>query len=447
MKLVKSKIRKERHYSTARLFAVRNVLAAIKEAEEKGAEQGITLPSEQREMEDKNAAYKRKARLFVAFLLIQATNTDEDVSDIKRDLDRCFKTDVEVTPYIEQRIGLSIDELGRVFLSDGQHRFMHYLRDFFDGKLGIPLNMDFGDVDTNDAMQSVFEGIVLEDGEGNDKSNKELFITDIEDEIKQNMLDLPVSASVVKANSHEARVSLFISMNTMTNINTADIDHALFGNTAMWKAITEFFATFKQIEDGDKLTTPSGKIYNVSDTAAIQILIATKTTIKTFVPMVAHIGLLTILKRQMVKNYQWQYSGQNQAAQTKAFFDATKKMSYEECVEFMIKVTDSIVKVGRDMFKGDINTMKTLYTCRSLIVGQIHALANYKMHAIPKNEFNLIARGITNAISKNGYQLTPTGVKYEAKYFNNGHHSRKKNEMFFKLVSEAYDMRVERGDK
>ena len=149
----------------------------------------------------------------------------------------------------------------------------------------------------------------------------------------------------------------------------------------------------------------------------------------------------------MVKNHQWQYSGQNQAAQTKAFFDATAKMSYEDCIKFMTDITDCVVKVSKDIFNSNSDTMQQLYTCRSLLVGQIHALANYKAHSISNCEFKLISQGITNAIGLSGYQLTPNSPKYEAKYFNNGHHSRKKNEMFLNLVCEAHEMRKGRGDK
>lgn len=400
----------------------------------------IKIPVEQREMENKNKAYYKKAKSFIGFLMIQSFVADDDITGMTKVLQGAFGVNVTVIGGVPQLIGISIDADGNIYLSDGQHRFLNYLMDFIQGNFAIEYGFDFGNKFMNDSMRSIFDNIKLEDGDGTEDSQKKISIQIFEEADWKKLVGLNLTAATVQTDDDDERASLFVSMNTATPIRPCDIDHAIYAKYNMWIAIEEVRNTLDTItKNTEYVTFDCGKTYDNEEARILRTLFYAP--MRTLVPMVTHMGLLTFLPKNITKKYQWQYTNQTQVEQVRAFFTGTHSMTLEECRAFLAKIMDEIIKIGEICYEGDFNMMDSAKGLKSLLVGQLHAQANAKKCGISKKEFKEKAAGITADIIDNAYR--PIGHPedkdpFGRNDFNNAHHNRKKNELFLNwLVAEC----------
>lgn len=398
----------------------------------------VMIPREQRKMENKGAEYKKKSESFVAHLLIHAFLEGVVDDKMRKTLRSTFGDDIVVVQGVPQFIGISIDEDGYIYLSDGQHRFLHYIMDFIRGDMVLRYDTDFGNDFINDAMKILFNAVELDIGEGKTNSDKYISKNMLAPSHMEKILNTQVIAAVVEAVDEDERAALFIAMNSCTPIKQVDLDNAAFGRYNMWQCIESIMNALEAV-DCDKnecVTFEFKKKYNAEDTKILKTLFYAK--MRTLVPIVAHAGLLTYLSDKQRREYQWKYSTQSQAEQVRVFFKATEKMSRKACDKLLIKMMNDVIKIGRKIYGGDIDTMKHVKSMKSLLVGQMHAMNTCDLD---ESEFFEIAFNISNELVYN-YVYTPGDGSKEcpAAYFNNGHHSRTKNEKFYNLVMAAANM-------
>ena len=121
-------------------------------------------------------------------------------------------------------------------------------------------------------------------------------------------------------------------------------------------------------------------------------------------------------------------------------------MSVAECQKLLMKMVNDVLAIGSIMYVDDENDMVTVRGCKSLLVGQMHAM-RHKPANITKDEFADITASLCIAL-KRGYVPANGGrgkqcLPYDNAYFNNGHRIRSKNELFAKWVAEEYAKRKE----
>ena len=398
----------------------------------------VFIPREQRKMESKNSPeYKKKATAFVSSLLIHAFCDTKFSNKLHKTLADAFGNDVVLENGVPQFIGLSVDENGIIYLSDGQHRFLHYLMDFLNGDLVIAYNTKFNSDFTERAMKELFDCVELAEGDGHKVENKTISIDMLSEEDKAMLMNIRVIAAVVESIDEEERAALFVAMNSCTPIKQHDLANASYGRNKAWQSIESVNASLAAV-DCDKnegVTFECGKRYNANDARILRNLFYAP--MSTFVPIVAHAGLLTYLnKKQRNGEYQWLYSSeQSQADQVRNFMKVTENMSREECDKLLVKMMDDIVKIGHKIYEDRDDVMKQAKGMKSLLVGQMHAMHN---SGLSKNEFYQIASEITFDLTiRHVYKPEGATRDYTAAYFNNGHKSRSKNELFCKWVMAA----------
>ena len=400
----------------------------------------VLVPKEQRDVKDTGVAYRKKRDAFLAHVLTHAF-TESDISDeVKATLQETFGNDIEIHNGTVQFVGISVDADGYVYLSDGQHRFLHYLADFFSGVAKLKPEADYGNDFLNRAMDDLFDRIEMEDGEG----SRDKLVIDIDvfdEEALDRIYSQRVLAQFVKAKDEEERAALFVAMNTGTQPTQADLDKANFGKENMYQAIAEVHKNLDSTKIGEPVTFDNGKTYSVEDTKVLKILF--NAPIRTLVPIVAHACLLTYLNKKTIgANYQWERGyAQTQAEQVRNFFKATHNMSPEECNKVLFKIMDDVVMIGKALYNGNTGLMTSVRGMKSLMVGQLHAVHN-KPQGMPKAAFFGIAKNITLSLVV-GKNYLPAGsaedaTPYDGAYFNNGHRLRNKNELFAQWVAAEY---------
>ena len=392
------------------------------------------LPITQRKVKSKSsAAYKKHSRSFAAYLLVQTFCVKNDVSELEDILKPVFGNHIEVTSQLPQLFGFTVDENNKLECQEGQHRFKNELREFFEGRWGIPFDMKFEDATVSDGMKQIFKAVELEDGDGT--APKELFITAFSDEDIERMLDFKVTAAVIKSDDAKKRGSLFVSMNTCFSMKNSDISHTLFAHTNMWQTMESVHERLHSSKR--KYGVDLGfKQYNAADANILHALLVHKTSFETFLPIVAHMGLLSLLPKPAIKHCQW--IDDNQTKHTRDFLEVTDHWSKEKCEEYMKKVCDRVILVGKKLYNNNVEMMKNNVKARSLLVGQVHAVSMYQQNNIPAKKFYDVARAITRAIlSDNGYVFN--NDKHDYAYFNNTHQDREKNELFFHMVKVQYE--------
>ena len=431
MKLNKEKITKTGGiYATAKL-SIKSLLDALDEGK-------VRVPIEQRKMEAKDKKYKQKAERFIAYLLINAFQSSDTCESARKDLEKVFGADIEIVNGIPQLIGLSIDEDGVIYLSDGQHRFLNYLKDFKDGVLIIKNGTDFGGDFINERMDDIFNAIEFEDGDGASEKDKVIAISIFEQEDLDIILDMKLTASIVKSEDFDERAYQFLSMNSTTAISTNDLDRAAYVQYPMWDAIEKVHNSLRSITKDEGICFTKGKIYDVYEAQELRALLNCR--FSTFVPMIAHMGLLTFLPKDMIKDYQWLYKGQKQPEQTRNFFKATENMTTEECNQYLMNIMDAVLEVADVCYDHELEEMQAANKARSLLVGQLEAFHSLRNSVIPEETFDQLANEITyKVLFDGGYR--PIGKSkndkaYDISKFNNAHHNRKNNELFSVWMKE-----------
>lgn len=427
MKFNSGKARKIGKYSTLTM-SLKTLLKKIKEGK-------VLIPREQRKMENKASAdYKKKATAFVANLLLHVF-CDYEIDQSWQDrVTKLFGDDIVIENGVPQFIGLSIDaENGYIYLSDGQHRFLHYLQDFINGDLKIYYTSKFGNDFTTNAVKSLFDNCVeLEDGDGNTDENKYISYTMLSEADVEALMNVRIIAAVVDAVDEDERAALFIAMNSCTPIKQHDLANAAYGKHDMWQAITSVHDSLAGVDcDKDEpLTLENGQQYTAHEAHILKQLFYGQ--ISTFVPMVSHAGLLTYLSKKQRHDYQWLSSDtQTQVEQVSNFFKATEKMNREECDKMLVKIMNDMIKIGHNVYEDRLDVMKQARGLKSLTVGQLHSL---NTSGLSKKEFYNIASEITFDIIRCGYTPAGSNHLYGVSYFNNAHRSRRKNEKFGELV-------------
>ena len=400
-------------------------------------ENRVLIPKEQRDVKDSGVTYKRKRDTFIAHILAHTFSDSSITEEFKSALEKQFGSNVEVTSGAIQFVGLSIDECGNVYLSDGQHRFAYYLRDFFTGVAQIRPGTDFGNDFLNNTIDNIFASIVLEDGDGK-RENQVIDVSIFTEEDKNRILSQRVVAQCIKAEDEEERAALFVAMNTGTQPTQADLDKANFGNENMYQAILEMHKSLESIKTGEPVTFANGKTYSAANTQAIKTLL--NAPMRTLVPIIAHAGLLTYLPKKVIgQDYQWEHGyAQTQADQVRNFFKATHHMSVEECNKYLFRMVDDVVTIAKVIYENDARMMSSAKGMKSLLVGQMNALRSCK--GMTKNDFADIAADITTRLVTKSY--VPVGEEksrvYNGAYFNNAHRVRSKNELFAKWVTAEF---------
>ena len=411
-----------------------------KKQDDEAASQGIIVPKEQREVTDKGIVYEKKRNIFIAHVLIH-TFMDNNISkETEEKLKENIGDGVTVEHGTIQFIGISMDQEGNIYLSDGQHRFLHYLYDFFNGTAKIKRDFDFGSDYLNSRMAMVFNAIVPEDGDG-PKEGIELSAALFTEEDLDAIRSQRVIAQFVRAIDEEERAALFIAMNTSTNITQANLDKANYGNENMYQVIAELHNKLFSAKKGEPANWSGVRFFDSQETAVLKTLF--DANMSTFVPLIAHAALLTYLPKKLIGDkYQWTYSNsQQQADQVRNFFKATHNMSVEECQKLLLKMTEDVLTIGSVMYLDIESEMELVRGCKSLLVGQMNAL-HKKPTGIKKKDFVFVASNLCNTL-KTGYIPAAggrgkTGTPYNYAYFNNGHRLRSKNELFAKWVAEEY---------
>ena len=399
----------------------------------------VLLPKEQREIKDTCSKYKAKCEAFIAYILIHAFSESEMTAECKAAFKNAFGEDIVISRGVAQFVGISVDADGYVYLSDGQHRFMHYLMDFFNGTAEIKYGTDFGNDFTNARVANLFDAVELEDGDGCEDEDKVININIFDEDDIATIRNTTVIAQCVKTADDEERAALFVAMNTGTAITQADLDKANYGNENMYQAIQAVHKALDAVKMGESVTMPNGKRYSARATAILKTLFDAQ--MRTLVPLLAHTGLLTYLNKAQTKKYQWKNGSQTQATQVRNFFKATHDMSEEACNKFLMKVMNDVVSIGSMVYEDDESYMDSAKGMKSLLVGQLHAMRTCD---IPSAVFAEIAADITSQlVEQNGYRPADgslrKGKPYTGSYFNNGHKNREKNELFAKWVMAEYN--------
>lgn len=403
----------------------------------------VLIPREQRAMENKRTEkYKEKAIAFITDLLLHtfcSSPVDDKTIKVLKDT---FGSDIVIENNVAQFIGLSIDEDGFIYLSDGQHRFMHYLLDWMNGIIVIPYGMNSHSDFTENAIRQLFECVDLKEGDGCENENKYIAASMLNKQDMNKLMNYRVIATVVASRSADERAALFIAMNTCTVMKQYDLLNAAYGHYNAWQAIASVHAslTAVDIHKNEPITFECGKQYNANDAKILRMLFWAKNS--TFVPFVAHAGLLTYLnKKQRSGEYQWlKSSEQSQATQVANFFKATENMTREECDKMLVKMMDDVVKIGHKFYDNNDSLMARATGLRSLIVGQMHAFRTVKAK---KDVLYEIAAGITIDVLSEEYIPVNSTRSYGTKHFNNGHKNRVKNEKFCEWVIAEMEKRGE----
>ncbi len=426
------KLAKKGEYGTISM-TIRDLMNAV-------ANNKVKRPKEQRDVTDKGVAYERKRNIFIAHVLIHTFMDNTISKETEAKLQSDISEDVIVENGTIQFIGVSMDEDGNIYLSDGQHRFMKYLYDFFNGTAKITRDFDFGSDYLNSNMGEFFDAIIPEDGDGPKNQiaiSKSLF----SEEDLNRIYNQRVVAQFVRAIDEEERAALFIAMNTATNITQANLDKANYGNENMYQVIAELHDKLSSAKKGEPANWMGVRFFDIQETAVLKTLF--DANMSTFVPLIAHAALLTYLPKKLIGDkYQWTYSNsQQQADQVRNFFKATHNMSVEECQKLLLKMAEDVLTIGSTMYLGIEGDMELVRGCKSLLVGQMNAL-HKKPTGIKKKDFVFVTSNLCNTL-KTGYIPAEggrgkTGTPYNYAYFNNGHRLRSKNELFAKWVAEEY---------
>ena len=424
-------------------MTIRELLVAANGTSER--ERTIFVPKEQRDVTDRGVAYERKRNAFIAHVLIHTfmdNNISKETEEILQDK---IGDGVVIENGTIQFVGISMDANKNIYLSDGQHRFLNYLRDFFNGTAKLTRDFDFGSDYLNNNMKKFFDAIVTVDGDGPKKKiaiSKDLFTEEDLEKIGAQR----VVGQFVRTNDDEERSTLFVAMNLGTQITQANLDKANHGNENAYVAIEGLHEALSGAKKGEPANWEGVRMFNVQETKVLKTLFDAK--MSTLVPLVAHAALLTYLPKKLIGDkYQWiDSNNQTQAEQVRNFFKATHKMSVAECQKLLMKMVNDVLAIGSIMYVDDENDMVTVRGCKSLLVGQMHAM-RHKPANITKDEFADITASLCIAL-KRGYVPANGGrgkqcLPYDNAYFNNGHRIRSKNELFAKWVAEEYAKRKE----
>ncbi len=426
------KLNKNGEYGTLTLS-----LKGLFDAIQKG---NVDIPAEQRTVKDRGAKYKHMRDSFLAHVLVHTFFDNCISNETEEMLNKIFDGDVQVVNGTIQFVGISVDANDKIYLSDGQHRFCHYLQEFFAGTARLTAGTDFGGDYLNDCMEQLFNAIELDDGDG--KVAKTIItINNFSHEDQERIYAQRVVAQFVKTDDDCERRTLFSAMNKNVQITQADHDKSNYGHTPMFKCAAKVQETLAEIRENEPASIEHCKWYSPADAWALKVLF--NANIRTFIPLVAHMGLLTYLPKKLLgEDYVWERNcDQTQADQVRNFFKATQNMNEEECYKFLTNIMDDVVVLSKMMYRGNTNKMECAKGLKSLLVGELHALHTCPQ-VMPEETFVSIAAEVhSKLVNENKYVpiLKSGKPSYDRTHFNNGHRLRSKNELFAKWVLDEFN--------
>ena len=406
----------------------------------------IVCDEEQRKMKT-NKSYKEHRLAFISSLLIAAFSDSSDFSEqSKKALTTYVGAPLTMILSEIQLVGIKVIN-GKLFLSDGQHRLLGYLLDFIKGAFCIKCTDDLKNDYLIRKMAEIFKwNVILEDGD----TIKVITWDMLPDEIKDYILNIPVVAQCIEPLDKEEGNAFFTSLNSSIAVSNNELDNAKYCHYTMYKVIKEFHEALTSTTVGQQLSLFIGdnhKTFSEKETRALKLLVPKN--IKTALPMIAHAGLIVLLPRNMVKNYQWERNNSNQSDHVRNFMKATEKMSKSQCEKYIRSLISNLLKIAKNMYEYNFSGMSSCGGWPSLTVGQMYA-----MHTttIPKEAFKEIAITLTHSICEGNYLHNEEGLnskfcveKGYSSFFNNGHQQRSKNERFSDLCDDIYARELRRA--
>lgn len=423
---------------------VRDLYDAIYPTDGRKAKFKVMIPKEQRAVKSSGVTYTKKRDIFLAHFLVHTFLDNGCSASLKRTLKKVFGKDIKFVDGTIQFVGISVDEEGYVYLSDGQHRFLYYLRDWFNGTAKLSRTVDYGSDYLNENMAKLFNAIVWEDGDVN-KDEIPLSIAVLAEEDIEAMKDQVVVAQCVKAMDEQERTALFIAMNEGTPPTQADLIKAKHGHENTYQSASDYRDSIMAWQEGEPLNLTNGYSFPAEQAQILRILFCAP--MPTLIPMIAHTALLTHLPKEVIgQKYSWSRDyKQSQTEQVRNFFKATQHMTRKEADELLYQILKNVVAVGETIYRNNNDMMVCAHNMRSLLVGQMHSLNN-QPEGIVQSLYESLAHGVTNALV-NEKKYTPPisgSIKpYDGAFFNNGHRLRTKSELFAKWVQEEYTIRQE----
>ena len=372
----------------------------------------LVIPEGQRTPKVKGKGYKIFATNYIVHLICSAykmENTDE--TEFGKRLNKRFKKGNLITTGSRQSIAIAINpDSDKMECEDGQHKYFYVIPGFIGGEIRVTREDLINNGCEEKCMEALFENC----------KDASLGFDNLNEELQEGILNLPVIANIVESKDSDERNGLFVAENTANAIKDPDINKSNNVERASWYLIDR---VLNKIDDKQEIIL-AGKTIKKEDVEKLREIIPSKKN-----TAVAFINRNMLLYNCNAKNpYAWK-KGQSQREENRNYYKCFRETPEEKIEEMLLNVLKALLSIAKDI--NDSADRKALNVYNSFTTG-----IAYHKKVIRKPKTKVEKKDYKIAVNACVDKLLTPNSEYQPQ-FNNAHYVYSKLDTAIQMMNSV----------